>query len=328
MSKDIKVSIILPIYNVEAYLEECIGSLLNQTLKEIEIIAINDGSTDRSKEIIDKYRHCNKNIIYLEQKNQGVSVARNLGLQYARGKYVLYMDSDDYLEHECLQLLYDKAEKTHSSIVIYSHREIYERKQENLIVPVIINIDDTKKYKGHEVADMVLRGKFLGTPWNKLFRRDDLIREGIEFEPGRYVQDWYPIFVQIYKSQTISFLNKPLYSYRIRETSTTGKKTQKNIDDYTHAATQIISYAKKEKLNENSIRVIKCSAIATILRRYYELNLLKKKNDYRKIEERHKEVFEISPKQILECKDIGYRIKIELMAYKLRLYHVLKKYIK
>ena len=103
----VKVSVILPIYNVASYLDETIGSLLNQSLKEIEIIAVNDGSTDHSEEIIRKYMQQDSRISYFYQENQGQSVARNLALQHAIGDYIYMMDSDDVLgDPNALQIYY------------------------------------------------------------------------------------------------------------------------------------------------------------------------------------------------------------------------------
>ena len=101
-----KVSIIVPVYNVEEYLERCLDSLVNQTLKDIEIIIVNDGSTDGSKEKIQKYINKYKNIVYLEKENGGLSSARNYGIPYAKGEYIGFVDSDDYVELTMLSLIH------------------------------------------------------------------------------------------------------------------------------------------------------------------------------------------------------------------------------
>ena len=108
----VKISIILPIYNVAPYLDETFESLLNQSLQEFEIIAVNDGSTDKSEEIIRRYMQQDSRINYYFQENQGQSVARNLALQHATGKYVYMMDSDDFLsDPNALQICYEYAER-------------------------------------------------------------------------------------------------------------------------------------------------------------------------------------------------------------------------
>ena len=108
----IKVSVIVPVWNVEKYLEKCLDSLVNQTLKEIEIIVVNDESPDNSQKIIDKYvKKYPKKIKALSQKNGGQGSARNHGLKYATGEYIGYVDSDDYIEKNMYELMYNKAKK-------------------------------------------------------------------------------------------------------------------------------------------------------------------------------------------------------------------------
>ena len=131
----VKVSIILPIYNVASYLDETFKSLLNQTLKEIEIIAVNDGSTDRSEEIIKKYMLQDSRISYFSQENQGQSVARNLALQHATGKYIYMMDSDDVLAvSNALETCYEYAEKNNAEFIFFGWRYIFRRKCESGIM--------------------------------------------------------------------------------------------------------------------------------------------------------------------------------------------------
>ena len=123
----IKVSIILPIYNVAPYLEESLDSILNQTLKEIEIIAVNDGSTDNSEEIVKEYQQKDPRIIFFSQENQGQSVARNLALQHATGEYIYMMHSDDMLSSpDMLQTCYDYAEKNRADFIFFDRDWLVE----------------------------------------------------------------------------------------------------------------------------------------------------------------------------------------------------------
>lgn len=318
-----KVSVIIPIYNVQDYLKQCIESVLNQTLKNIEIILVNDGSTDNCKEIIEEYKSKYSNIVVLYQNNQGVSVARNLALKKASGKYIYYMDSDDFLENQCLELAFNRAEETKSQIVIFSHNEIYDDTLDGTDVSINLDVDDSKVYDGNEVADMVLNCKFIGTPWNKLFRKKCLINDGFTYEPGRYVQDWFPIFMQIHKANKIAFINKPLYNYRIRGTSTTSKKMKKNIDDYNHAASKIINYAKENKLISNSIMKFNAISLNTVIRRYFDLNKDNIREMYDKFSDTEYYKNNLTNKEILKIKDLSYRVKINLISWNLRIYHIL-----
>ena len=115
---NVKVSVIVPVYNVEAYLEECLQSVIGQTFSEIEIIIVNDGSTDGSKGIINRYQASDSRIRVLEQQNRGQSAARNAGLRVAQGEYILFVDSDDYIHKDCIKTLYEHA-KQELDLVLY-----------------------------------------------------------------------------------------------------------------------------------------------------------------------------------------------------------------
>ena len=116
LSYKCKISIIIPVYNAEKYLRKCLDSVINQTLKEIEIICINDGSTDLSLSILKKYATCDNRIKIINQENQGVAIARNNGLKYATGEYIGYVDSDDYVSSIFFELLYNNAKKYNADI--------------------------------------------------------------------------------------------------------------------------------------------------------------------------------------------------------------------
>ena len=114
----IKVSVIVPVYNVEEYLEKCLESLVNQTLKDIEIIVVNDGSPDNSQKIIDRYKEKYHNIISIEDINHGQGYARNKGISLAKGKYIMFLDSDDTVELTILEKMYNIIEKQKVDVVI------------------------------------------------------------------------------------------------------------------------------------------------------------------------------------------------------------------
>ena len=118
MTNKYKVSVIIPAYNVEKFLKKCVGSVLSQTLKELEIICINDGSKDNSLEILKKFEKENDNIIVIDQENQGVSVARNNGIELANGEYIYFLDGDDYLDKRFFEYFYENAKKNNSDLVI------------------------------------------------------------------------------------------------------------------------------------------------------------------------------------------------------------------
>ena len=115
---DVKVSIIVPVYNVEKYLRQCVDSIVNQSLKEIEIICINDGSTDNSLQILEGYAQRDKRIKIINKRNEGLSTARNTGMEYATGEYIGFVDSDDFINEKMYENLYKNAKSNKSDIVM------------------------------------------------------------------------------------------------------------------------------------------------------------------------------------------------------------------
>jgi glycosyltransferase involved in cell wall biosynthesis len=319
------VSIIIPVYNEEKYLAQCLDSIFQQTYHNIEVIVVNDGSTDKSKEIIKQYQEWYSNLIYLEQENQGLSVARNIALKHAKGEYVFYIDSDDYLEKYSINRLYNKIVESNSDLVICGHTEVYDDSMAGKDTEVKLNMDEMMIYSGEEVADMVLNFSFLGVVWNKMYRREHLIKQNLFFEEGRYTQDWYPIFIQIHKAINISFINESLYNYRIRATSTTNKKTTKNIDDYVYAAKNIIKYATENFPNKNSINKFRAITLDQTIGRYYRLYSNNPSKGYEFFKDSHYDN-NISLYEVIITRNLSYRTKLNLILWRLRLYHVLFKF--
>ena len=126
----VKVSVIVPAYNVEGYINDCLESLVNQTLKEIEIIVVNDGSTDRTSEIISKFSAKDSRMKIINQENQGLSAARNNGMQQATGEYIGFVDSDDYIDLDFYEKLYEAAKTNDADISVASilkHKKNYQK---------------------------------------------------------------------------------------------------------------------------------------------------------------------------------------------------------
>ena len=196
-----KVSIIVPVYNVESYLEKCLNSLLHQTLNEIEIIAINDGSTDKSLDILMEYS-CKypEKIKVITQENQGLSGARNTGLQLAKGEYIGFVDSDDWVEEEMYEEMYKKAKEEQLDIVVCATNLVYSNYQK--VVPSHFNLcSDEKDY-------------LLSPPMacNKLFKKE-LFDEEFQFRLKTFYEDLELIPTFILKTKKIGFMDQPYYQY-------------------------------------------------------------------------------------------------------------------
>jgi len=203
----VKVSIIVPAYNVENYIEKCLQSLVNQTLQEIEIIVVNDGSTDGTKKAIESFilKYPEK-IKYLEKENGGLSDARNYGLPEAQGKYIGFVDSDDYVEESMFEEMYKKAEEENSDMVECDF--IWEYPNKN-------RIDIGRIYKNKKEAFIYARV----VAWNKLIKRETLENAEIKFPKGLRYEDTEFFYKLLPSLNKISFVKKPMVHYIQRNNS-------------------------------------------------------------------------------------------------------------
>ena len=186
---DIKVSVVMPIYNAGDYLTRAIGDILQQTLPELELICVNDGSTDNSLSIIKSFMKKDQRIKLINQQNAGTSVARNVGIEAAVGQYIIFLDADDFYEKNLLKLLYDAAEKDNLDVAV-ARFDIYNDSQDKYSVPmeephsgIFVGGSVTSK---NEHPDFILSST-TGYVWNKLFRTTFVKNMELAFDPELYV---------------------------------------------------------------------------------------------------------------------------------------------
>lgn len=172
----IKISVIVPIYNTSLYLEKCLRSIMDQSLEEIEIICVNDGSIDNSLEILKEISKEEKRIKIINQINQGVSKARNEAIRIAKGKYCLNIDSDDWIESKYLEDMYNTAESNDSDIVISDIFFDFKYTPTKNYVLKDLNIKDNKIITGKEYIEIFIKDNFYGYTWNKLIKRELYIK--------------------------------------------------------------------------------------------------------------------------------------------------------
>lgn len=219
-----KVSVIVPVYNVESYLEKCLESLVNQTLKDIEIIIVNDGSPDNSQKIIDRYTKKYKNIKAYLKENGGLSDARNYGLKKASGKYIAFLDSDDYVTTDMYESMYKKAISGNFDMVVCDLNYIYDDK----IVKAYSNIkDDTTNIKKTML-------NIYPAAWNKIFKKD-LFNKNIEFKKGVWFEDVEFIYRLLPYVKKIGVVHEHFNQYVQRLgsiTSTVNPKIYHYIDNW------------------------------------------------------------------------------------------------
>lgn len=317
------VSLIIPVFNVEEYLEECLESIINQSFSDYEVILVDDGSTDRSRLIISNYEKNFNKVTVLYQKNKGVSEARNLAFKHAAGEYVLYIDSDDFLKINMLELMVNKAKNTKADIVMCNYNLYYGDNNENNRV-FSYNLLEDNIYSSKEVIDMMLNFKLQGQLWNKLFKRSLLIEDNFEFESGRYIQDIFPVFKVINRSEKIAFINEDLYYYRQRDTSTIHKKNIKLVEDYYHAMYSVIQYIIENEIqvNSTSFKVFRASVLSYFIHHYTNANF---DNGYKNFKSSKYINLDIKIKDFIFLKNLNKRDKVRLFLFKFRIFNLIKK---
>ena len=243
----IKISIILPIYNVAPYLDDTFQSLLYQTLKEIEIIAVNDGSTDKSEEIIKEYEQQDSRITYFSQTNHGQASARNLALQHAKGEYIYMMDSDDVLaDPYALHTSYDYAEKNHADFIFFDGDTIQEEGANALTwnYKRTQDLEENKVYRGEEILNKMLdTSKHNCVVWLLLIRHDYLKRIHLDFYPGIIHEDELFTTKLTLQSNHIFCLKKNFVKHRVRSASTMGKHySKRNLSCYLTVIDELLKW--------------------------------------------------------------------------------------
>lgn len=234
-----KVSVIVPVYNTENFLERCLNSLVNQTLDDIEIIVVNDGSTDNSQTIIDDYAgKFPKKIKAYKKKNGGLSDARNFGIGKAIGKYIGFVDSDDYADLDMFKTLYEKAENGDFDVTVCDIRYVFDDKVS--VVSSRVKCDLTNK---NDVKEQMI--DIYPAAWNKLFKYH--LFDEIKFKKKVWYEDVEFLYRLLPFVSSIGVVNKPLINYVQREGAITNTFNEK-IYDYVSNWNEIIDFYKERKI--------------------------------------------------------------------------------
>lgn len=255
------VSVIVPFYNVENYIEKCLQTLVGQTLDDIEIILVNDGSKDRSKIVVDKFlKQYPEKIVYLEKENGGLSDARNYAIPYAKGEYIAFLDSDDYVEKTMYKDMYELAKKEDSDMVECNfYWEYPDKKKED--VGIVYNGKKEMLEKIRVVA------------WNKLIRKEVLEKSKVLFPKGLRYEDVEFTYKLIPYLDKVSFLKKPCVHYIQREGSISNNQNERNEEIFDILANVIDFYKAnnlydeyKDELEYVYIRYAFCSSLLRIVK--------------------------------------------------------------
>ena len=253
-----KVSVIVPVYNVERYIRKCLESLVNQTLYDMEIIVVNDGSTDLSKNIIEEYTSQYSNVKYYKKENGGLSDARNYGMKYATGEYIAFLDADDYIDAKTYEIMYEKAQKENSDIVECNFYWVYGKRKKK---------DIGEKYDGK--TEMMEKARVVA--WNKLYRRELIENLQIEFPKGLQYEDVEFFYKLVPYIEKVSFVKEPLIYYIQRKESLSNFQNEKTRDIFTVLENVILFYKSKnlyekykEELEYTYTRLLLCSSFKRI----------------------------------------------------------------
>lgn len=250
------ISIIVPVHNAELYLKECIESIINQTYRNLEVILVDDCSSDKSPEICDSYAQMDSRIrvIHREIKGgEGGAKARNHGIAEAKGTVLYFMDSDDYIEKDMLQKMYQLMQKEKSQCVVTSFLYVdAEGKELPWRTP---QIKDYSCMDGKEAAKIFLTTLDIeGFSWNKLIRRELIEEKGICFDESmNSFVDMFNMFKTVLYSKTVSFYHAKPYYYRQHDVSCVHTMTKRKLDNFKRVISQISNLAKENGLEKESI---------------------------------------------------------------------------
>jgi glycosyltransferase involved in cell wall biosynthesis len=241
---EIKISIIIPVYNVEKYLADCLESIVNQTLKDIEIICVNNGSTDSSGLILKEFAKRDSRIKIINQENSGPSSARNSGLNIAKGEYVGFVDSDDWVDNDFFEKLYNVSKKYDSDVAAGGfYREIKQGKHEKIIKyrkeKLFVKSEDKIKQAQIPIHNYV---------WNKIYKRESLFKLNLPFEDGKFFEDILWSVKVIYALDGFVTVPNTYYHYRMNEGSIVTQKSKKHMKDYLYAEKDMLDFIKSNDI--------------------------------------------------------------------------------
>lgn len=244
------ISIIVPIYNAEKYLNKCLDSLVNQTKKELEFILVNDGSTDNSEKIIKSYKDAR--IKYFKNKNQGIGKTRNFGIEKATGKYLMFLDSDDYLDLDACKKVYEKSTKDKLDLVVF---DFYRVEQEQLVPVIIPNFEKSSLKENPNLLLNINLG-----PCNKLFKREIITKNKTHFLENLKYEDTTFVVETINNAKKIGKLNEFLHYYVIHSQSETTVRDER-VFDIIKIVDIIRNYFSnkiymKESVNKLTVRIL------------------------------------------------------------------------
>lgn len=269
-----KFSIIVPVYNVEEYIDDCLKSIKNQTFKDYEVIVVNDGTKDNSMDIVKKY-----DVEIINQENGGLSAARNAGVKKAKGEYLIFLDSDDYIEKDLLKKINDSL-KDNPDVVRFQIKEVYPDKE------IDFNEESFNTLNGVEAFNNIVKYHFIENAWCYAIKRSYYLENKYEFKKGTYHEDYGLIPLVIIKAPKVKSISYIGYNYRQRENSIMSskdyKKTIKKVDDFYNHYKYLVKEIDKTKIDS---KIFKSYITNSLLIKICELDNPEYKEYFNKLKE-------------------------------------------
>lgn len=261
---NVEFSIIIPVYNVEKYIDECINSILIQTYTEFEIILVDDGSLDSSGQICDSYTEKDARIKVIHKENRGLSSARNAGLEIAVGKYIIFVDSDDFWDDNgALKCFHERLMETDSDILVYLAKRFYER---NNTFTSIINMNVERERVtdvnvNKAIYYLIKNNIYRAAAWNKVIRKSVIDKNSLRFEEGRLSEDMDWCGDLLLYAKRFDIYEKEVYCYRQqRNNSITSNRKKKLVEDKLYMCKK--GYEQVIKLNDEEKKLLLASYYA------------------------------------------------------------------
>jgi len=324
MNENILVSIIVPIYKVENYLEKCLDSIIAQTHKNLQIILIDDGSPDGCGEICDEYGNKDSRITVIHQKNMGLSAARNAGFEKVLGKYIGFVDSDDYIAEDMYESLVDAIEKYDTDISMCSYYKV----DNNIVSKAEYPEQKDRVYSRNEaLKELLIDHKIQNYVWNKLYKKE--LFSKIRFPDGKEFEDIATIFYVFEKINSIVKISQTKYFYVTRSESIVNDVSRKTINNYLEFSIKRYMYIKKKYPELKLYNDYKL--VSTTVRAFYDAFILKdaeylRSNNFKKLYAKFKSLIKTNGSSILSLMDDEEKMNTCTLAYNIDYFKKLVAY--
>lgn len=291
MHLDEKITVIIPVYNVEQFLARCIDSIRNQSYKNLEILLIDDGSTDKSAKICDEYAEIDERIRVIHQENKGIASVRNLGVSQATGNYIFWIDSDDYVSGEIIFVLYSNLKRYHADMSICEFKKgneidyVFSQNNTDTCIEFTAQYAHEMLYKNNHTAFVI------AASWAKLIKKE--LYEGLVYPEGKLFEDIYMSHYLIQRCSKIIYIDKVLYYYYQWPDSILGKTLRIEKLDYLDAFKDRISFYQ----NLNNAKLLEMARIQYLHSLIWEYsrvkNILHNKELMKKIKREYRQCYKL-----------------------------------